>query len=149
MLKIVLGIIRAPFFKIVNVSGNLKPIKEFIKFNTTSIIATLVDFLVFVFLIKIIGVYYIYSTIIGAICGGITSFYLNRNWVFEIQKKDLKIQVIKFVLTWIGSITFNTLGLYVLIDIFKVGKVLSKIIVGISVGVLYNYTINKYYVFKI
>jgi len=130
------------------VTNKVKFIGEFIKFNIVSLLATGVDFAVFILLKEVFGVYYILATIISAICGGVTAFVLNKNWVFFGKDKTGNAQMWNFIIVWLGSIILNTLGIYVLVQYLKLDEVVSKIIISILVGVLFNFTMNKYYVFK-
>ena len=129
-------------------TNKLNFIGEFLKFNIVSILATGVDFAVFVMLTTGFDVYYIIATVVGAICGGITAFILNRNWVFFGKGKVINKQLSNFILVWAGSIFLNTTGIYVLVQFLKMDEVISKIIISILVGVFFNFTMNKYYVFK-
>jgi len=130
------------------VKKNLSIKKEFLKFNIVSIIATSVDFIVFLLLKDLFEIYYIIATVLGAISGGITAFILNRNWVFQQKDKLLNSQILYFIIVWIGSILLNTLGIYLLVEYAKINTTISKIIISILVGILFNFTMNKYYVFK-
>jgi len=130
------------------VISKLKFIGEFLKFNIVSLIATSVDFIVFVVLTNGMNLYYLSATVIGAICGGITAFALNRNWVFARQEGIINSQILHFFLVWLGSIVLNALGIYLLVEFIIIDEVLSKIITSIIVGILFNFTMNKYYVFK-
>jgi len=125
-----------------------KFIGEFIKFNIVSLIATSVDFSVFLLLKEGFDVYYVIATFTGAVCGGITAFILNRNWVFFGRNKVFRRQIRNFLIVWAGSIFLNTTGIYILVQYLKMEEIISKVIVSVIVGVLFNFIMNKYYVFK-
>lgn len=125
-----------------------KFIGELIKFNIVSLIATSVDFSIFLLLNEVFDVYYLIATVTGAICGGITAFILNRNWVFFGRNKAFNKQIRHFFIVWAGSIFLNTTGIYILVQYLKMEEIISKVIVSVIVGVLFNFIMNKYYVFK-
>jgi putative flippase GtrA len=130
------------------VANKIKIFGEFVKFNIVSLLATSVDFAVFIVLNEIFDVYYITATVISAICGGVTAFIFNRNWVFFGRGKIFYRQLSNFILVWGGSIFLNTTGIFMMVQYLKIDEVISKIIVSVLVGVLFNFTMNKYYVFK-
>ncbi len=123
-------------------------IQTFIKYNISSIIATLIDFLVLVILTEFFAVWYLISAVAGAVSGGITSFLLGRHWAFKKKSGNLYRQAFKYALTWIESMLLNVGGLYFFVDILNVQYVLSKVIVSIIVGLGFNYLMQKYFIFR-
>ncbi len=121
---------------------------SFIRYNTIAIIATAVDFGIFMLFNDVLNFWYVSSSFLGALIGGITAFILNRNWVFYAKDKKIKIQAIKYILVWGGSITLNTYGLYLLVENTDLSEVISKMIVAVFVGVVYNFFMSRFFVFK-
>ena len=125
-----------------------KTITTFFRYNVVAILATIIDFLIFILLSEIIGIWYVASTFISAICGGIAAFIFNRNWAFMGKAGKISYQALKYLTVWGGSILLNTLGLYLIVENTDLGGVVSKIIVSVIVGIGYNFLMNKYFVFK-
>ena len=123
-------------------------IASFLRYNVVAVSATLIDFLVFVFLFEALHIWYVEATFIGAISGGILAYFLNRNWVFVSKEGRLSKQAIKFLLVWGSSILLNTLGLYLIVENTQINEVISKIIVAVVVGLGFNFLMNKFFVFK-
>ncbi len=121
---------------------------DFIKYNFVALLATLTDFAVFAFLTKVVGVWYVFATIISAVSGGIVAFIFNRNWVFDKKDGSISIQAKKYAMVWITSIILNATGLYVLVENAHITELYAKIIISVIVGVFFNFIMNKYYVFK-
>lgn len=121
---------------------------SFFRFNIVSIVASTVDFVVFILLNNLFLFWYVFSAIIGAVSGGITAFILNRNWVFKEHTNQLKKQIISYTLVWIGSVVLNTGGLYLLVENSNLSEVFAKVIITGFVGISYNYTMSKYFIFK-
>ena len=119
----------------------------FLKYNSVAIVATGIDFGIFMLLNEIFGLWYVLSTILSAIAGGIIAFILNRNWVFKSKHKQLNQQIIKYILVWGGSILLNTVGLYLLIENSNINEIISKIIVTVFIGVTYNFLMSRLYTF--
>lgn len=130
---------------------NAKPniLTSFFRYNIVAVLATGVDFLVFILLFEIFDIWYVASTFISAICGGIAAFVLNRIWTFMGKNGKLGNQAIKYLIVWGSSILLNTLGLYLIVENSNLGSIISKIIVSVIVGICFNFLMNKYFVFKL
>ena len=88
----------------------------------------------------------------GGVVGAIINFSLNRYWTFRDKqhayRHGLKTQLLKFAATVTGSILLKYLGTYALehglgID-YKIGKLISDLFVS----VLFNYTLQRFWVFR-
>jgi len=112
-----------------------------------SVVATLMDFTVFVILNKIFGVWYILATILGALSGGLIAFALNRNWVFK-AKGSVKNQLLKYASVWATSIVLNTVGIYLMVEYIKLDPVMGKVFTSAMVGIFFNFLMNKYFIFR-
>lgn len=121
---------------------------SFFRYNIVALIATAVDFLLFILLAQVVSLWYVLATFVSTISGGIVAFVLNRNWAFDKKDKRISIQITKYTLVWVGSILLNTWGLYFLVENSELNKIISKVIVSIAVGIGFNYVLYKYYVFK-
>jgi putative flippase GtrA len=119
----------------------------FLKTQISSLLATLMDFLTTIFLVEVAKLHYVEATVIGAIAGAFTNFFLNKYWSFESGSSGLKHQGLRYFLVWIGSVLLNTLGIYILTGSTGLSYIVSKIIVAIVVGIAFNYTLQRHYVF--
>lgn len=120
----------------------------FLRYNVVSIVATAVDFVVLIGLTEIAHLWYLFSASVGALAGGITGFFFERNWVFKRKEVKLTTQSTKYLLIWIVSIVLNTGGLYLMVELSGYQYIISKIIISVLVGVGFNYLMHKYYIFK-
>ncbi len=119
----------------------------FLKAQFSSLVATAVDFAFTVCLIEFLQFTYLTSTSIGALAGAITNFSINKFWSFNKAEKSLKKQTLRYAIVWSGSITLNVIGSTLFLSIFQTSYAVSKIIVAFFVGVAFNYTMQKHYVF--
>jgi len=126
-------------------SGN-KHIVTFSKAQVASVLATGVDFGIFLLLKKVAPVVAAGAT--GNLCGGVTHFMLSRNWVFSAREGKWAAQVNRYVLVWIGNFLLNVSGLWLLTRYTEMDHTVAKIIVAITVAVCYNYILQKRFVFK-
>ena len=120
--------------------------RKFIKFQFSSLISTGVDYTVMLVLTELLGMWYILSSLFGFISGGITNFYINKNWVFKSEKN--RMQIIRYIIIWIGNLSINISGLYVLTEWFHFDYKISKVVVSLFIGVLLSFFVQQRLVFK-
>jgi putative flippase GtrA len=121
---------------------------KFLKAQASSLAATLVDYSTAILLKEVLGVWYIPANIAGNIAGGLTNFFVNRNWVFKKEKGPVNLQAVKYILVWGGNMLLNTGGVWLLVNYKILDYVWAKMIVAIVIGFTYNYMIQKRFVFK-
>jgi putative flippase GtrA len=121
----------------------------FLKANISSSIASLLDYLVTIFLASITRIDVVVASTTGTVCGGILNFVIGRTWVFESRKRKVHQQAFRYGVVWTGNLILNTAGMYVLTKIAKVHYVPAKMFVSLMVGFCYNYVLQKKYVFRI
>jgi putative flippase GtrA len=127
----------------------------FTKAQLASLLATGVDFLVTFVLLRWAGIPPVAASVrvtfygvTGTLCGGFTYFMIGRNWVFNAQEKKWMAQVNRYVLVWIGNLALNASGLYLLTRYTGIQPMMAKVITATLVAVIYNYTLQKRFVFK-
>lgn len=134
----------------------------FIRAQFSSQAASLTDFAITIVLAKFFGMYYVYATFFGSVCGGIINCIVNYRWTFKAQGSKKRYIAIKYLLVWMGSIFLNTWGTYLLTE--SIGKspwiqsilkqyiddlfLFSKAIVSILVGFFWNYNMQRIFVYR-
>lgn len=119
----------------------------FLKAQLSSLIATALDFCVTIFFVELLGAGYLIATINGAVAGAITNFLINKFWSFKRGNKKTVTQGFRYGIVWLGSIILNVTGSNLLVAFFKTPYLLSKIITSVIIGITFNYTLQKHYVF--
>ena len=122
--------------------------KEFLKSQIAAFGSTSIDYLTVILLTEYLGIWYIYSNIIGAALGAISNFFLGRKWTFKADQGSISKQGFRYALVSIGSLILNTAGLFILTEWLQFHYILSKIIVGLIVAVGFNYLLQKHFVFR-
>jgi len=122
--------------------------RTFLKAQFTSVAASGMDYLVYALLFYGLGVWYLTASITGLITGGIVSFMMGRNWVFKNGRRPTRIQALLYIVVWNGSLLLNTAGVYLVTEGLHADPTFSKILVSVTVGVSYNYLLQKNLVFK-
>lgn len=134
----------------------------FFKAQVSAQLASLVDFLVTILLVKIFAIFYLYATFIGSVAGGIVNCALNYGWVFHAGECKKTHVAVKYLFVWGGSILLNTWGTFGLTEWLTNMKwmdslpdyctdnvfIPSKIIVAVSVAFFWNYQLQRIFVYR-
>jgi putative flippase GtrA len=123
--------------------------RTFLKAQATSLLSTMVDYMVFGLLHEIFGIWYLIANITGVASGGLTNFLLGRYWAFSSKEKNIEGQALKFFIVWMGNLILNTSFVFGLTEMLgNKNAWISKIVVSIIIGIGYNYVLQKFFVFK-
>lgn len=89
---------------------------------------------------------------LGGVVGAIINFSLNRYFTFRDKgrsyQNSLQGQLLKFALTVLGSILLKYLGTYALEHYVGIDYKIGKLISDLFVSVLFNYTLQRFWVFR-
>ena len=122
--------------------------QSFVRAQLAAFTGSAVDFLAFLFFSEVINSWYVYATALGALLGAITNFLLGRYWVFLATESKMRYQVIRYSIVSLGSLLLNTAGVYLLTEYGFIHPIYSKLIVGLLVGVFYNFILQKKFVYN-
>lgn len=118
-----------------------------LKSQASSLVGTAVDYAAFITLVECIGLSYIPAGTMGNILGAITQFTLARNFVFEKTDRTVRTQVFKYILVWMGYLIMSAIFLNMFMHEFGLHYLVSKILISVSLGLGYNYVLQKNFVF--
>ncbi|MCF0160263.1 MAG: GtrA family protein [Bacteroidaceae bacterium] len=132
----------------------------FSKAQVSSLTATAVDFTLTFICLKWLNIYYIISTALGAISGGMTNCIINYKWTFHAKGIAHSKVAHRYTLVWMGSLLLNVAGVYFLKNFFQehtslwieapsLCVMLAKTITAVFVAVFWNYLLQRYYVFNL
>jgi putative flippase GtrA len=119
----------------------------FIKAQAASFTASIIDFLITIVCVQTFGLWYVLGSIMGTLTGGVVNFSMGRAWVFDSRSNDIRSQLTKYILVWIGYLLLVTLGIYLLTQYANVNYIFSKIIITGMFGIPYNYFLQKKFIF--
>ncbi|MBA2746444.1 MAG: GtrA family protein [Flavisolibacter sp.] len=122
--------------------------KTFAKAQVASLTASLVDYWVTIVLVEIVGFWYVWSSALGTILGGITNFSMGRKWVFRSFSRQAEVQLIRYALVWTGYLLLSTSGVFLLTSYTPLTYIFSKLLVSVFMGISYNYPLQKKFVFS-
>ena len=123
-------------------------VRSFSRSQVASGVATAVDFGLLFTLTEIFRVWYVVSVAIGAAMGAVTNFLMNRHWSFEATHQAWRGQAMRYVAVSLGSLLLNTGGTWAVTELGHVPYGISVVLVSLAVGFLYNYPLQRYFVFK-
>jgi putative flippase GtrA len=124
----------------------LEKYKSLIRFNCTAILSAFSDWVTFLILNQL-GVFFVYSQMVARLVGGVTSFAVNKYWVFQSPRKThLLLQGRRFIMLFIFSYFLSNYLLYFLVQWLRFPLLWAKLMAD---GVCYiaNFFIMKNYVY--
>ena len=123
-------------------------LRVFLRAQLSAFVGGISDFGIYTFCYKVLGFTAPFSNVVSGSLGAIVNFTINRYWSFGNTEKSLGSQLWKFIVVVIGSITLKTLGIFVFVNLWQWHFLLSKAIVEIVVSLGFNYTMQRFWVFK-
>ncbi len=123
-------------------------LKVFFKAQLSAFLGGLSDFGIYTFCYTILKYSAPFSNVISGSLGAIVNFLINRYWSFNSTKASIGKQLWKFIIVVAGSISLKSLGIHLFVDIWHWNFLLSKVIVEIIVSLGFNYTLQRFWVFK-
>ena len=124
----------------------------FSKAQVSSGLGGVVDYLTMIFFTEIFHIHYTISIAIGGVVGAIINFSINKFWTFRSKAQpyelSLRKQLFRFILVVVNSIVLKMSGTYLLTTFLKIDYKISRIITDLIVSVIFNYMLQRYWVFK-
>jgi putative flippase GtrA len=130
----------------------LNQVFVFGKAQFSAFIGGITDYTIMVFLTEVFHIHYTFSIVIGGIIGAVINFSLNKAWTFRVKsipyKNTLKKQLFKFIVVAINSILLKSSGTYLVTTFLGFNYKISRILIDLFVSIVFNYNLQKYWVFK-
>ncbi len=120
----------------------------FLKAQLSAFIGGIVDYGIMLLCKEILGFDVKNAIRISGAIGAVVNFSINRFWTFKKDDTPVGNQLWKFVIVVIGSIFLKSEGTPLLSDILQMDYKITRLIVEIIVSLGFNYTLQKYWVFK-
>ena len=122
---------------------------SFTRNTLTSVFTTALDFATLVGLVELFHVNYVVATFVATVVGCSSNFALNRWWSFEATAGRVQWQIIRFLPVQAGSSTLHTLGVWLLTAVGGLPYLASKLVIAAVVYLVWNYPMNRYFVFRV
>ena len=145
--------------KFLRTFNNSRGFFMFVRAQLSAQVATFVDFALSIILHQLVGVYYVHATFYGSVTGGLVNCAINYKWTFHTADCHPLSVLVKYVMVWLGSISLNIWGTYLLtetltgrVGLFSLSEslafIIAKVVVAVTVAVLWNYNLHRSFVFK-
>ncbi len=121
---------------------------QIIKFSLIGGLNFLVDFIIYLFLTRIILLYFLLANVVSFLIANSLSFLLNKNFTFQDKNKNnLFIKYFKFLSLTVASVIISSCVLFVCVKYLRISDIYGKII-GTILGAIWNFTTYRLLVFK-
>lgn len=119
----------------------------FARSSVTSLFTTALDFATLTGLVEGLGVDYVLATWLGTVVGSLSNFTINRLWAFDARDRPQSGQFLRFLVAQAGSSLWQTLGVWCLTHFLGIPYLASKVITATLVYLVWNYPMNRWFVF--
>ncbi len=131
-----------------NLYCKMKKRKMYIKFAVSGCLTAIFELGLLYILTDLFKVYYLLSSCFSFSSAIIMSFCLQKFWTFNNNGyKKIRQQLFLYCLTNLIGLSFNTMGMFFLVDKFQIMYIFSQIIVGTFVAV-FSFLTYKFIIFK-
>jgi len=124
----------------------------FAKAQFSAFVGGLTDYAIMIFFTEVFHVHYTISIAIGGVIGALVNFTLNKQWTFRSKSipytSSLKKQLLKFIVVVINSIVLKSSGTYLVTTFLGFDYKISRIFIDLFVSIIFNYNLQKFWVFK-
>jgi len=127
--------------------GGLGEFATFSRSVLTSLFTTALDFGTLVGLTELAGLNYVLATWLGTVVGSLSNFAINRLWAFYAHDVPAVPAMTRFVLVQIGASGLHTGGVWLLTRFAGLPYPTSKLVVAAVVYLVWNYPLNRHFVF--
>jgi putative flippase GtrA len=125
-----------------------KTLWQWVKHHTTSLLSTLVDYTVMVSCVEVGHLEPVPATVIGATCGAITNFLVNRSFTYHARGQGTSRQALRFTLVSGASLALNGAGEHLFHNVLGLQYLLARVITSIIVSNGWNYPMMRFFVFS-
>jgi putative flippase GtrA len=120
---------------------------RFLKTQVALIAGSVADFGITILLVEIFHCWYVAGNAAGNIAGAVAQFLISRNWVFTGHQQNVPVQLVRFIIMWVGNIVLAAAGVFLLTHFLNIHYLFSKLFVSILLGLTYTYLLSKKFVF--
>ena len=121
--------------------------KQFTKFCIVGSTNFVVDFIVYIILTRLLGVYYLAAAVISFIIAVSWSYFMNKKWTFRNKSPKISSQYLKFFSANAFGLVLNLLLMLALVELMGVYDVAAKVLVAVAIAFI-NFGLSRYWTFR-
>ena len=124
--------------------------RNLIRYGIFGVLTTLVNYVVYYSAVNLLHVNYLVSNTVAWLIAVLFAFVTNKRYVFNSRSMKIKVLIREFVFflfTRVLSGAFETLFLYVFVDLYLFPNGSTKIFAGLFV-IVANYFVSKFMIFR-
>ena len=128
----------------------LKKNEELIKYLIIGVLTTVINYIIFAILVKIVKMDMHVSNIIAWIVSVIFAYFTNKLFVFKSKSFEIKVigrEVLSFGAARVFSLLLEEVILYIFVNLLNMNELVIKLIANVIVIVV-NYILSKFIIFK-
>ncbi|MDD4992304.1 MAG: GtrA family protein [Paludibacter sp.] len=122
------------------------------KAQLSAFVGGITDYGIMVFCTEVFHVHYTLSIVIGGMIGAVVNFSINKKWAFHSKNNhyqhSMRRQLLKFLLVVVNSIFLKSIGTFAITTMLSLDYKISRLITDLFVSIGFNYTLQRYWVFK-
>ena len=120
----------------------------FLKAQLSAFTGGVTDYLVMIFCTEFLHIHYTISIAIGGTVGAVVNFTINRYWSFRAWQQPAGVQLTRFCVMVVGSILLKAAFTYLLTENMRLDYKISRLCIELIVSLAFNFTLQKYWVFR-
>ena len=120
----------------------------FLKAQLSAFTGGITDYLVMILCTEFLYIHYTISIAIGGVIGAVVNFTINRYWSFRAWQQPMGTQLAKFCVMVCGSIFLKAVFTYLLTENLHLDYKVSRLCIELIVSLGFNFTMQKYWVFR-
>jgi putative flippase GtrA len=120
---------------------------DYIKAQAVFTVASFTDYAITFFVVEGWHASYLAGNLAGNIFGALTQFLLCRHWVFRAGGTGAPAQLTRFILVYVGDLALSAAGVWLFTHWAGLYYIASKLITSVTLGMTYNYLLQKRFVF--
>ncbi|MBN1458733.1 MAG: GtrA family protein [Armatimonadetes bacterium] len=122
-------------------------VRQFIKFGVVGFISFTIDAGFYLFLTRLLGVFYIYAKVTSFCIAATNSYILNRRWTFRSRNPDRLRQFAQFLVVASTGAGMNAGIMYLLHGRLRIYD-LYAFVVAVGVVMFWNFLVNRAWTFR-
>lgn len=119
----------------------------FLRHQIGAIFSTAVDFTTMILWVELGIGSPVSGTAVGATAGALSNFALGRHWIFGANGRPVAGQLVRYAMVSATGLGWNTLGQHWLLKATGWPYPLTRVMVAVAVGILWNFPLQRWWVF--